>query len=281
MTKYVLCIGIDYKGTPFELKSCVRDAETMRLCFIHFFDIPEENIICLRETDEDVTKHPTKENILQWIKKITSQCCKNDEFILTYSGHGFYLKNERSEEKDKRDEVLCPLDCFDKGYIIDNTLLEYLKNTRENGVKISVITDACHSGTICDLPYVYDGMTTTEEQMSNNQNLKNLILSICSCKDSQQSFENRIVNRGVMTHSLIKLLENELKKARNYLKNENSYTKYYSIKDIHNMITKGVFKRMFPQDLMLSFSHPRDENTHILKLVYIEEKQKLNFSFIY
>lgn len=293
MTRYGLCIGINYTNTPNELKFCIHDAKTIKECFKYFFGIQDKHCIHLTD-DQETHKQPTYDNIIHWIQNITSKCKNKDELLIYYSGHGYYIHNIHSEERDKRDEILCPLDCMDNikqlKYIKDDIFLQLLNSTQEKGVKIIVITDACHSGTVCDLPYVYNGITMDTEYMSHNIKLNNRIFSISSCKDTQQSFEHRQQNHGVMTHSFISWLQTQLQQARTYIQKHKSFfksqtkpyiIKQYTIEQLHQSIRiQGKQRKLFPQDLIISSSNPCDIENHCLKLEFIPQQNKLQFSFI-
>ena len=66
-----------------------------------------------------------------------------DLFFLTYSGHGGQVPDVNGDEDDKRDETWCLYD----GQVIDDEL--YLEFSRfAEGVRILVLSDSCHSGTV-------------------------------------------------------------------------------------------------------------------------------------
>ena len=66
-----------------------------------------------------------------------------DFFFLTYSGHGGQVPDVTGEEADKQDETWCLYD----GQLIDDEL--YLELSRfAAGVRILVLSDSCHSGTV-------------------------------------------------------------------------------------------------------------------------------------
>ena len=58
-------------------------------------------------------------------------------------------------ELDGFDETLCPVDFLQEGMIVDNDLNSILVWPLKNGVTLHALVDACHSGTILDLSYVY------------------------------------------------------------------------------------------------------------------------------
>jgi hypothetical protein len=66
-----------------------------------------------------------------------------DLFFLTYSGHGGQVPDVSGDEADKQDETWCLYD----GELIDDEL--YFELSRfAAGVRILVLSDSCHSGTV-------------------------------------------------------------------------------------------------------------------------------------
>jgi hypothetical protein len=154
---------------------------------VHGFD--EDNIVVLM--DDGQHPEPTRANMLRAYKDVVAKAEEGDAIFLHYSGHGSKMKDDDSkEEDDGYDEVLVPLDYNDTGMIRDDDLYEILVNNLPQGVhvvslvrtKLLILTfsfgtsiphqnrsfnnvdvlvlvpyqmDCCHSGTILDLPYVF------------------------------------------------------------------------------------------------------------------------------
>jgi len=55
---------------------------------------------------------------------------------------------------DGYDETLCPLDFQTQGMIVDDEINATIVRPLPSGVKLHAIIDACHSGTVLDLPYL-------------------------------------------------------------------------------------------------------------------------------
>jgi metacaspase-1 len=66
-----------------------------------------------------------------------------DLFFLTYSGHGGQVDDVTGEEPDRKDETWCLFD----GELLDDELYFELSRFRE-GVRVLVLSDSCHSGTV-------------------------------------------------------------------------------------------------------------------------------------
>jgi metacaspase-1 len=76
-----------------------------------------------------------------------------DLFFLTYSGHGGQVKDTNGDEKDRMDETWC---CYDREFVDDE--LYDLWSKFKSGVRIFVLSDSCHSGTVLrDIPAFVSG----------------------------------------------------------------------------------------------------------------------------
>jgi metacaspase-1 len=90
-----------------------------------------------------LTKRATRANALAAIRAAATKLKSGDLFFLTYSGHGGQVPDVTGEEDDKQDETWCLFD----GELIDDEL--YLELTKfAAGVRVIVLSDSCHSGTV-------------------------------------------------------------------------------------------------------------------------------------
>lgn len=137
-TKLALCIGInDYPGTGSDLSGCVNDANDWATLLTSLgFSVKKL-----------LDKQATRSNILAELGVLVAQARKGDSIIIQYSGHGTYIPDEDGDEADQTDECLCPHDLRTKGVITDDQLYE-LFNKKATGVRLVMISDSCHSGTV-------------------------------------------------------------------------------------------------------------------------------------
>jgi hypothetical protein len=70
-----------------------------------------------------------------------------DSAVITYSGHGSFVPDTDGDEPDGTAECLCPYDVGSQGPITDDELFD-LYSARPAGVKLLMISDSCHSGTV-------------------------------------------------------------------------------------------------------------------------------------
>lgn len=90
-----------------------------------------------------LTPKATRANVLRALRKAAKTLKKGDLFFLSYSGHGGQVKDIDHEEADRKDETWCLYD----GQLIDDEL--YFELSRfAVGVRILVLSDSCHSGTV-------------------------------------------------------------------------------------------------------------------------------------
>lgn len=139
MTKKALCVGINYRGTEFELRGCLNDADDWaRLLAAHDFDV---NV--MKEAAA------TRDNIVSGVVSVVSALGPGDVGFVTYSGHGTWVPDTGGDEPDHRDEALCPVDMGDDGrnLILDDQLTAVLSGLAA-GAKLVLVADCCHSGTV-------------------------------------------------------------------------------------------------------------------------------------
>ena len=138
MSKRALCIGInDYPGTSSDLAGCVNDANDWA------------SVLSQRgfTVTKLLNKKATGAGIRQAIKALIQGAQKGDSVIIQYSGHGSFVPDKDGDEPDGTDECLCPYDISTKGPITDDELFT-LYSDRKPGVKLVIISDSCHSGTV-------------------------------------------------------------------------------------------------------------------------------------
>ncbi len=138
MTKYALCIGINnYPGTENDLAGCVNDADDWAKVFT------KRGFILKRLTDKQATGKAMRSAIRNTIAGAKT----GDLIVVQYSGHGSYVPDEDGDEPDGADECICPYDITSRGPITDDELFD-LYTARKPGVKLLMISDSCHSGTV-------------------------------------------------------------------------------------------------------------------------------------
>ena len=138
MEKRALCIGInDYPGTGSDLAGCVNDANDWAVV------LKKRGF----SVEKILNKQATGDAIRKGIKALVTQAKRGDLVVVQYSGHGSFVPDVDGDEPDGTDECLCPHDIINKGPITDDEMFD-LFSGRQQGVKVFMISDSCHSGTV-------------------------------------------------------------------------------------------------------------------------------------
>ena len=90
-----------------------------------------------------LTRQATRARVLAGIRAAAKTMRAGDLFFLSYSGHGGQMPDVSGEEDDKKDETWCLFD----GEMIDDELFNEL-GAFADGVRIVVLSDSCHSGSV-------------------------------------------------------------------------------------------------------------------------------------
>lgn len=186
-----LLIGINYEGSSSALGNCIRDIDhVLNLLLKPKLGIKDSNVIYMSDKRLGTSYYPTKANILSQLGRFAKMLNQTKVGYLHYSGHGTRLKDVSGDEVDGYDEALVPVDYSRSGMILDDEMYSYFVKSLDADVKLFVVTDCCHSGTILDLPYLWNetGSISKEHRLSQ-QELNSLptIVAISGCKDTQTS----------------------------------------------------------------------------------------------
>lgn len=90
-----------------------------------------------------LTAKATRANVLKAVRAAAKALRSGDLMFISYSGHGGQIPDVSGDEPDKKDETWCLYD----GELIDDEVFDELANFAE-GVRIVVLSDSCHSGSV-------------------------------------------------------------------------------------------------------------------------------------
>ncbi len=122
-----------YAGWSGDLVACEADALDMQAIATR----------AGHSTTKLLTHDATRDAVRAEINKAAAALTAGDLFFLSYSGHGGQLPDKNDDEPDLNDETWCLYD----GQIVDDEL--YLLYTHfKPGVRILVVSDSCHSGSV-------------------------------------------------------------------------------------------------------------------------------------
>lgn len=138
MARRALCIGINnYPGTDMDLAGCVNDANDWAAV------LAERGFTVQTLTDAQATKAA----MVAAIRALVRVSASGDSLAITFSGHGTYAPDDNGDEPDALDEGLCPYHIKQGNVLIDDAIHQLFAE-RAAGVKLVLISDSCHSGTV-------------------------------------------------------------------------------------------------------------------------------------
>ena len=141
-----LLIGIDAYRNVSPLVGPVNDAKAMQAFVTKDLGFTTSDVRAL--LDAEATRANILREIEEWLIDGTRP---GDEVFLFFSGHGFQQPDANGDEPDRFDETLVPVDAFVRddetvsGMIADDEMGALL--SRLAGRRVTVVVDACHSGT--------------------------------------------------------------------------------------------------------------------------------------
>ena len=194
-----LIIGINYIGTSNELYGCINDTLTLGNYLQNNKYVNKDKIIFMNDRlDKNNECYPSADNIKNQLDKLIeySWDFPDAKLFLSYSGHGHHIRDINGDEDDGWDEVLCPADFNNVGFITDDYLCLRLRGLNPE-CKMFVIIDACHSGTMLDLA---------------DSQIPAQITMLSGCRDDQTSADAYINNKhqGALTALFVKSMNDNI-----------------------------------------------------------------------
>ncbi|RYY37267.1 MAG: hypothetical protein EOP46_03275 [Sphingobacteriaceae bacterium] len=156
-TQYALVIGVDKynppPGTPLtgktrsdfpDLAGCRNDAMAIKSIIQTRYGFAQNNITELYD------EKATRDGIMNSLKGLLAKAQKGNIVFIYYAGHGSQQKNSLSKEGDQMDESMVPSDTWKEGVgdIRDKEQAAIYNAFLDKGVKLTVILDCCHSGSM-------------------------------------------------------------------------------------------------------------------------------------
>lgn len=217
--KRALICGVSYKKQKYKLKGTLTDAYNIHQLLKNQYHFPEHAIRVLTEENE-LDRAPTKANMEEGLRWLVEGCKPGDSLVFYFSGHGLRQLDSENDELDGFDETLCPVDFKTEGMILDNDINTMIVKPLIKGVTLHAIIDACHSGTILDLEYLYD---LKERKWLNNRppsgakkcTMGGRAICFSACRDDEMAADSNAFTKkgmsGVMTHCFIQAILNKPK----------------------------------------------------------------------
>ena len=220
MPQRALCVGInDYPGSNMDLAGCVNDARDWQT----LLEARGYHVDSLHDGDA------TRARIVDALTSLIGSATDQDSVVFAFAGHGSWLPDASGDEPDERDEMMCPVDVMQEQYLLDDDL-NRIFCTKPAGVRLYVIADCCHSGSV--VRYAPFGGTPMKARFlppyvfaRGNQRFERAIdraargpaptkqsypaLLFSGCRDSEFSYDASFANRpnGVFTRTAIDVLQ--------------------------------------------------------------------------
>jgi metacaspase-1 len=223
MVKRALCVGINkYPRPDLELRGCVNDATAWAELLTGHFDFARPDVKVITNAKA------TKRAVVDALMDLLARASKGDVLVFTNSSHGTYVADTNGDES-LYDEAICPYDC-ETDLIVDDEL-RALFGGIPAGVRMTVISDSCHSGSITREPPIQTpdrrrkryvdpiaigrrGLTDVRRRARPRRKtevpestMSELLLS--GCRADQYSYDARFGRRfhGAMTQSALSIIE--------------------------------------------------------------------------
>lgn len=252
--KLGIVMGLNYINQSGELHGCVHDCRRMRQMLRDKFGFQHKHITTMTDYSR---KKPTRDNIVKTLRWAARRSKKGDvdQVYIAYSGHGSKVVDTSGDEKDGWDECIIPLDHATAGVITDDEMKSILKGFHKN-TKVTLVIDACHSGTICDLKYTFEMGKNMRFSEHREKTLQANVLMISGCRDDQYSsdaynLDNNEQYSGALTSAFFDTLKNNQYNIRCF--------------DLIRKIRQYLVKRGFDQIPQISSSRIIDKNTLFCK----------------
>jgi hypothetical protein len=123
-----------YDGWDGTLAACVNDAKSMK-------EIAEKG--GYEEAKALFDEEATADAVLEAIGKAAEDLVAGDHLLLTYAGHGGQIPDDTGDEEEEKDETWV---LYDRQLLDDE--LSAMWSKFADGVRIFVVSDSCHSGTV-------------------------------------------------------------------------------------------------------------------------------------
>lgn len=211
-------IDPNHYGSDYPLAGCINDANDM-LAIAKQKKYDKRDVL--------IDEAGTYDNVVNHILAAAKKLKKGDMFLITYSGHGSYLPDNNKDETDGYDETWCLYDRM----IIDDELA-VLWSKFKTGVKIFMISDSCHSGSVSRAfqmnkdagdpsddersklikkgpaiykknAAIYKKTTPSEKNLAKAEKIKSTIILLSGCQDNQTSLDGE--KNGLFTEKLLKV----------------------------------------------------------------------------
>ncbi|ORY45301.1 metacaspase [Rhizoclosmatium globosum] len=156
--KKALLVGINYIGSKHALAGCINDAHNLQNFLVqqYGYKTDQRSMLVMTDDNKDPRYVPTTKNLLGAFHWLVYDARPGDHLFFSYSGHGGQVPDTNDNDRASgMDDTICPVDFEQSGQIDSDLLHKALVTALPDGVKLVVVMDCCHSGTMLELPYTY------------------------------------------------------------------------------------------------------------------------------
>ena len=156
-----LIIGINYTGQEGQLRAPQNDAHNVQQLLVRECGFNPQEILML--VDDGKQMPPTKRHIQAGLQQMVAYSRPGDVLVVSFSGHGGRRRvaNKSGVQENEFDSSLMPVDFSTNGQIVDDDLLKHFIKAIPAGVHTTMLVDACHCGSVGDLPYSFSADQST------------------------------------------------------------------------------------------------------------------------
>lgn len=220
--KRALLVGINAYQYVNGLSGCINDIVDAKAQILDNYGFAEANTVTLKDAQA------TRTNMLAALEKVVADSQPGDFVYFHYSGHGAQIPDTNGDEKDGKDEILCPVDARAANGTISNIIVDDELNSilgkLKPGVGFFMISDSCNSGTIdqglerkargITLPADIKNTTPLKANLRAMANFESRVEAgkytiITGCQENQTSADARINGRwnGALTYCMLETLK--------------------------------------------------------------------------
>ncbi|KAJ3328564.1 hypothetical protein HDU93_001427, partial [Gonapodya sp. JEL0774] len=157
VNKKALLIGINYRGSGNDLRGCINDVANIYNYLTRYAGYKPSQIVVMTEDARNPKFIPTYKNLIGGFRWLTQNNKAGDHLFMHYSGHGSTVQDPVDSRPGHPDfdDTIVPLDFKTAGQITSTDLHKMLVSSIPKTVKMTIIFDCCHSGTMLELPFTF------------------------------------------------------------------------------------------------------------------------------
>jgi hypothetical protein len=210
-----ILFGLNYSyDSKAKLNGCINDVNNMTEY------LKTVGFDCVSYTDDKDLYSTSAQGIVQRLSEMARESFsrKLETVWIHYSGHGTHIRDLNGDELDKRDECLVPSNYKTAGFLVDDVVNSVLSQFNPK-TKVICIFDCCHSATIADTKFSWEGNTRFAIENMRCR-IPGKIITLSGCLDNQVAADAFNVLKtmkfeGAMTSCLLMTLKENRAYHRN------------------------------------------------------------------